>query len=102
MNKANTWGENGPDPRPVVCTWNLSTLDLYGNTTTFSFDLVQGDDPILIGLDESEFSNIMNLMHETCDIIKRPSDNKLRMFNTYITRKPDRSENRRQNLAIIP
>ena len=100
--KYHGWGENGLNALRVVCTWSLTTLDLHSKPTSFTFDLVQGSDPLLIGLDVSEFANTMNFAREPFLEMKRPLDTSLRVFNTYIARKADKHGNRRQHVSIIP
>ena len=101
-NKSHGWGEKGLDPLPVVCTWTLTTFDLHGKPTSFTFDLVLGNDPLLIGLDVSEYTNTLNLEQEPCVVMQRPCDKSRRTFNTYITRHSDKHGNRRQHMAIVP
>ena len=67
--KSHGFGEKGLDPLPVVCTWNLTTFDLHVKPTSFTFDPVQGSDPLLIGLDVSEYTNSLNLEQEPCVVM---------------------------------
>lgn len=45
------WGTAGLQSKPVNAMWSPTIFDVNKNTTTFPFDLVEGDMPLLTGLD---------------------------------------------------
>lgn len=45
------FGANCSDAKPIIGSWNLPCQDIYGKRMHLPFDLVQGDNPLLIGLD---------------------------------------------------
>ena len=43
------WGEKMADAKLVVCTWEVSLLDLNDVPFQVAFDIVDGDEPLVIG-----------------------------------------------------
>lgn len=74
-------------------------MDRNNLPTSFTFDLVDGSSPLLIGLDVREYTDTFNLPEEKCIKIKRPYDSSPRFFGTYIS--PEgMSSNRDKRLRI--
>lgn len=81
------WGQDCLDPKLIECSWTLTLHDIDGQPTSFTFDLVEGDSPLLLGLDIKQHSNTMNITTPRYIKFKRPEDKSPRRFVSYI--KPD-------------
>lgn len=75
-------------------------MDVNNKPTYLTFHIVEGQSPLLIGLDIKEFADTLNIGDQKRIIINRPSDNSPRCFNTYITQEASRNGDRRLRLAI--
>lgn len=94
------WGIGCADARPIINSWDMNVNDINGKATTFTFDLMKGESPLIIGLDVKKYAITDNTSKPPCMRFKRPTDNDYRQFNTYI--EPDDSDNNRIRLEIIP
>lgn len=47
------WGHNCRDSQTVIGSWSFSIPDVYNAPTTFTYDIIEGDTPLLLGLDYS-------------------------------------------------
>ncbi|CDF33830.1 unnamed protein product [Chondrus crispus] len=87
------WGIDCLDAKQVVCSWNVTIADTEGKPTSLTFDIVEGDSPLVIGLDIGRHTDSHNLTDKPFIKILRPHDNAPRRFNTYIAaddkRNPD-------------
>lgn len=55
------WGDQCLGARMTVCSWTLTILDTTGKPTAFTFDLVSGSSPLIIGMDVRAHCNTYNL-----------------------------------------
>lgn len=94
------WGTNCANPKPMIYTWDLYVIDANGRNTTLTFDLVDGESPLLIGLDVKRHSDTINIDGHSRIVIKRPHDEKPRVFLTYIMK--DEGGDERMRMDIIP
>lgn len=78
------WGDGCADPKTVVATWHLRTSDMNGKPTIIPFDIVEGESPLILGLDVKRFADTINLAQPSILKIKRPSDKAERHFHTYL------------------
>lgn len=78
------WGTDCLDAKPVVCSWTVTFADTQGNPTSFTFDIVKGDSPLVMGLDVGRHTDSHNLTAKPLIKILRPRDNALRILKTYI------------------
>lgn len=79
------WGEQCHDPKPVIGVWEITLLDVNRNPCTLCFDLIEGDSVLVVGLDVGKFALQDNISQITTLKIKRPEDNSVRIFETYIS-----------------
>lgn len=91
------WGENCLDARPIVCSLTLTVQDVTGKPTSFTFDLVHGKSPLILGQDVRQHCNTFNLTEQRYIRIKRPTDDAERYTFTYII-----PEDSRLRLDIAP
>lgn len=91
---------NAADSKPVVASWNLTINDLNKKSTVFVFDLVEGDSPLIIGLDIRRYCNTDNLSKPSTISFKMPTDLHVKSFYTYIA--PDNGQNMRLRIEIAP
>lgn len=94
------WGQNCADAKTVICIWNLTVLDNNGKSTELSFELVEGESPLIVGLDTKEHADTLNRSHPRKIIFQRPCDRSPREMYTYIAE--DETKCRRLRLEIIP
>lgn len=93
------WGDNCLDAKMIEFSWTLTIPDSNGLPTSFSFDLVAGSSPLIIGLDTKQYANTINLESHPYIEFRRPTDNNPRRFPTYITRSESDS---RLRMEIAP
>ena len=84
-------GEQCLNPKLLVGAWYTTIADRNGKTTSFTFDVVLGDSPIVIRLDVAQQIDRQNLTNAPHIKILRPTDNAPRKLNTYIS--PDHKGN---------
>lgn len=94
------WGINCEEARPVINSWDLNTQDKNGKPTTFTFDIVKGESPLILGLDVKRFATTDNMASPPYIRFKRPQDTEAREFRTYIESEDDGND--RIRFDIIP
>lgn len=94
------WGKECANPKIVRHTWYLTVLDANKQPTTIPFDIVDGDDDVMIGLDVKEFSDTINRGMPRRITFKRPHDTSERTFYTYIDMDSDNCK--RLRLELVP
>lgn len=77
------WGDKCADAKIVKCSWSVTTHDIKGLPTTLTFDLVDGESPLILGLDVKRYANTYNLSSPPYVEFRRPSDNRPRKILTY-------------------
>ncbi len=95
-----SWGCVGADPKPIVATWTLVVQDSGNRPTAIKFDLVNGESPLIVGLDVKRYSDTINTTKPSWIEFKRPSDTAARRFFTYIDE--DEQQNGRLRIEIVP
>lgn len=78
------WDLNCADARPIINTWYLMASDRNGRPETFTFDIMDGKSPLIIGLDLKRYAITDNLASTPCIRFERPQDSEDREFITYI------------------
>lgn len=94
------WGKDCAIAKPVQYQWKLTLNDVRGQPTTFSFDLVQGVSPLIIGLDKKRNADTLNRSKTRRICFQRPCDTVERVFHTYIAK--DESRCSRLWMEIVP
>lgn len=94
------WGIHGGDANPVICTWTLVVCDVDGKPTSISIDLVEGIEPILVGLELKQNADTCNLAESPYIRFKRPTDTYTRTFSIYTAE--DRKGNLRLRMEVLP
>lgn len=94
------WGDQAADLRPVQCTWTLTVNDENGKPTAIPFDLIEGNAPLIVGLDLKRHADTVNRSSTTFVTFQRPTDTSERRFRTYLSK--DSTGNERIRLAIVP
>ena len=77
-------------------------MDRYGHPIALSFDLVRGESPLIIGLDVTQYANIINSETPRYISIKRPTDSRTLALFTYITTEGSDGKTQRLRLEISP
>lgn len=80
------WGEQRADARPIVYTWNMVEMDTRNQSTAIAFDLVEGESPLIVGMDVKRYADTYNKTRPPTIVIKRPSDTAERVFHKYISK----------------
>lgn len=94
------WGHKCIKAIPIVCIWTLHVQDLQNQATELTFDLVDDDFPLTIGMDIRRYC-VTDLRAKPPRIyLKRPTDTKERVFEVYLTTRTDLDV--RARLSIIP
>ena len=96
------WGEQCHDPRPILASWTLTVMDRYSNPFALTFDLVQGESPLIIGLDVTEYADILNRELPSCITIQRPTDIQTLSMYAYVKSEHTNDKARRLRMEIIP
>lgn len=92
-------GDTCENAKPLEYIWTLTVNDVRCNSTTFIFDLVQGESPLIIGLNHTKNSDTINRSSLTRLCFQRPSDTAESVFYTHISQ--DRSGFERLRLKIV-
>lgn len=77
-------------------------MDRYGHPIALSFDLVRDESPLIIGLDVTQYANIINSKTPLYISIKRPTDTRTLALFTYIATEESDSKTQRLRLEISP
>lgn len=96
------WGDGCHDLRPIVGVWEITVMDKNHNPCTFSFDLVEGDSTLVVGLDVGKFAMQNNLSTEPFLHIKRPMDSSPRLIPTYISTNMENNLIERIRVELVP
>lgn len=91
------WGNIMADPKPVVCTWPVTFSDNEGNQFRINFDIVEGDEPLLIGDNILRHSNHMRLVDKPRLEIMTPRMKSKSIFHTYSNKGESRPR-----LQVVP
>lgn len=91
------WGEECLGAKPIICSWTLIIHDVRGKPTNFTFDLVHGRSPLILGMDVRAHCNTFNLSQQRYIELKRPTDKEPRYLFTYVV-----SDDQRLRLEISP
>lgn len=94
------WGVGFADAKPIRCTWELTLMDRHNRPVTFTFDLVDGESPLIVGLDFKRYANTYNRDMPRMIQFKRPSDVHVYTMYTYIS--DDQTGSPRLRLDIVP
>lgn len=94
------WGIECSDAKPIKCTWGLTVMDTRNLPVTFTFDLVEGDSPLIVGLDFKQYADTYNRDEPRMVKFKRPHDVHVYTMYTYIAK--DLTGNMRLRLEIVP
>lgn len=94
------WVQACANARRTEYCWNITIHDVRGQPTTFSFDLVKGHSPLIIGLDSKKSADTLNRCSPSGVVFQRPCDSTPREYLTYIA--PDESRCERLRLDIVP
>ena len=84
------WGEECLNPKLIVASWTLHVQDVEGKPTAFTFELVEGTSPLILGMDVRKYSNTFNLSDQKYIEMRRPTDSAPRTLFTYIVPNDDR------------
>lgn len=94
------WGHELLNAMTVVCSWTLPIQDIKNTHAEFTFDFVDDDYPLNVGLDVSHYSMTKVISEQPTLTLKRPPDVSERQFEIYLT--GESSLDRRSRIAIIP
>lgn len=94
------WVLNCGDAKQVVCTRNLIVMLTQKKPTVISFDLVEGDSPLIIGIDAKRYAEPFKTTKPPKLVIRMPSDTLQRVLYTYIAE--DAHGNYKVRVEIIP
>ena len=78
------WGDECYGARLTICSWTITIHDINGKPTAFTFDLVSGSSPLILGQDVREHCNTFNLTDQRYIQMRRPHDDAHRYLFTYL------------------
>ena len=81
----------------TICSWSITVHDNSGKPTSFTFDLVPGDSPLILGQEVRAYCNTFNLAEQRYIQMRRPYDDAYRYLFTYIV-----PQDRRLRLDLAP
>lgn len=94
------WGDCGANPKKVIFNWTFTINDIMSTPTEFSFDILPGFSPIILGLNQKKYSNTLNNQNPSMITFQRPIDIKPKVFYTYLH--ADQIGNKRLRLELVP
>lgn len=74
------WGMECTMAKITRHCWYLNIFVIEGRPTTLALDLVQGNSPLIIGLDVQKYGVTQNMRKKKYFKFRRPSDNHSRIF----------------------
>jgi len=78
------WGEKCLGAKLTICSWTLTFPDITGRPTSFTFDLVSGESPLILGQEVRQYCNTFNLSEQKYICMQRPTDKQERYVFTYL------------------
>ena len=78
------WGDQCLGARITICSWTITIHDIHGKPTSFTFDLVSGSSPLILGQEVREYCNTFNLTNQRYIQMRRPHDDAYRYLYTYL------------------
>ena len=78
------WGDECHGAKMTVCSWTITIQDIHGKLTAFTFDLVPGKSPLILGQEVREHCNTFNLANQRYMVMRRPYDDAYRYLYTYL------------------
>ena len=51
------WGQDCLNAKMTVCSWTMTVQDTRSKPTSFTFDLVEGNAPLILGMDIRQYTN---------------------------------------------
>ena len=81
----------------TVCSWSITVHDNAGKPTSFTFDLVPGNSPLILGQEVRAYCNTFNLAEQRYIQMRRTYDDDYRYLFTYIV-----PQDRRLRLDLAP
>lgn len=78
------WGEECNGATMIICSWPTTIHDINGSSTKFTFDLVSGKSPLILGQDVRELCDIFNPTGQQYIKMRRPQDVTDKYLYTYL------------------
>lgn len=78
------WGHNCSDAKSICCSRNLTVMDSNSHPVTLSFDLVDDNSPLIVGMDFRQYSDTWNMHTPSTMTFRRPHDVRVYKMYTYI------------------
>lgn len=94
------WGAEFHDGQMVKCTWKPTEMDIQSRPVNFSFDLIEGSSPIIIGLDVKQHAETWSRTGPRTFMCERPSEIHVHTIHTYVVQ--DTRRNYQSRLQIVP
>lgn len=93
------WGNKCSDPKTVVATWYLKTMNRKNKQTIIPFDIVGGESRLTMGLNVRRFASTMILATPPVIKLKGPTYKQEKEFLTYIEK--DNNNNFRTWVELV-
>ena len=91
------WGQAMANAKKTIATWDVELFDLNENEFRLKFDIIDGDEPLVIGDSVLIYSNHIRLSDKPSLVIKTPTLDKEIEFASY-----SNSSEYRPRLFIVP
>lgn len=79
------WGPKSADSSDIVASWAMYVQDMNGRPAAITFDVANDESPLIIGMDLKWYSMTDNIATPPRIIMRRPTDNRTRILETYMT-----------------
>lgn len=77
-------GDSPSNARHIFCSWYLTIYDVNRHPVTMTFNLVDGQSPLIVRMDIRNFSDTCNRTWPPTIMFKGPGDVRDYTFHTYI------------------
>lgn len=93
------WGDKCADAKTIGFSWSTTIMGANNWPETLTLDLVDGESPLILGMDVRQYSDTCNQMYPSTIAFKRPHDKRVYTLYTYIAN--DETGNKRLRLGIV-
>lgn len=80
------WGTDFSNAIPIEGYWQLTIMDQDNHPITVEFDFVDGQSPLIIGLDSAQYADTFNRTRPRTFSINLPQENLFYNHNTHTSK----------------
>lgn len=94
------WGAECANPKQIICTWEVTVIDVSFHPVTLEFDIANGSSPLIVGLDITQHADTCIRQRNSTFSFRRPTGIHVYSLRRYVTK--DRNKNERSRLQLVP